>query len=55
MIPRDVLEGSEPLEAVCDLIDMDIDEEYAAELYDMTLQEAAASLYQFINQPEDET
>ncbi|MBK9050050.1 MAG: hypothetical protein IPL78_03735 [Chloroflexi bacterium] len=50
-----MLEGSEPLEAVCDLIDMDIDEEYAAELYEMTLQEAAASLVQFINQPVDET
>ncbi|MBK9050047.1 MAG: hypothetical protein IPL78_03720 [Chloroflexi bacterium] len=52
--PPDVLEGSEPLEAICDLIDMDIDEEYAVELYDMTLQEAAASLVQFINQPVDE-
>jgi hypothetical protein len=53
--PPDLLEGSEPLEAICDLIDRDIDEEYAFELYDMTLQEAAASLVQFINQPVDET
>ena len=53
--PSDVLEGSKPLEAICDLIDRDIDEKYAAELYDMTLQEAAASLVQFINQPVDET
>jgi len=53
--PPDEIVASAPLEAVCDLIDRDIDEEYAAELYEMTLQEAAASLCQFINQPEDET
>jgi hypothetical protein len=46
--PPDVLLATDPLEAICDLIDMDIDEDYAMELYDMTLQEAAESLYNFL-------
>lgn len=46
--PPDVLLDTNPLEAICDLIDMDIDEDYAMELYDMTLQEAAESLYAFL-------
>ena len=46
--PPDVLLATDPLEAICDLIGMDIDEEYAADLYDMTLQEAAVSLYNFL-------
>ncbi len=46
--PPDVLVATDPLEAICDLIDMDIDEEYAVELYDMTLQEAAESLHTFV-------
>jgi hypothetical protein len=46
--PPDELMTTEPLEAICDLIGMDIDEEYAVELYDMTLQEAADSLSNFL-------
>ena len=46
--PPDELLATDPLEAICDLIDMDIDEYYAMELYDMTLQEAADSLYDFL-------
>jgi hypothetical protein len=46
--PPDVLLATDPLEAICDLIDMDIDEDYAMELYDMTLQEAAESLYNLL-------
>ena len=46
--PPDTLLATDPLEAICDLIDMDIDEDYAMELYDMTLQEAAESLYDFL-------
>lgn len=46
--PPDVLLDTGPLEAICDLIGMDIDEEYAMELYDMTLQEAADSLHDFL-------
>ncbi|MBX3056014.1 MAG: hypothetical protein KF770_06030 [Anaerolineae bacterium] len=46
--PPDQLLATDPLEAICDLIDMDIDEDYALELYDMTLQEAADSLYDYL-------
>jgi len=46
--PPDELLATDPLEAICDLIEMDIDEDYALELYDMTLQEAADSLYDFL-------
>lgn len=46
--PPDTLLATDPLEAICDLIDMDIDEDYAMDLYDMTLQEAADSLYDFL-------
>ena len=46
--PPDELLATDPLEAICDLIGMDIDEAYAMELYDMTLQEAAVSLYDFL-------
>ena len=51
--PPDVLLCTDPLDAICDLIDMDIDEDYAMELYDMTLQEAAASLHNFLISAED--
>jgi hypothetical protein len=46
--PPDVLLATDPLEAICDLVRMDIDENYAVELYDMTLQEAADSLYDLL-------
>ena len=46
--PPDTLEATDPLEAICDLIDMDIAEDYAVELYDMTLQEAAESLTAYL-------
>ena len=46
--PPDTLLATDPLEAICDLIDKDIDEDYAMELYDMTLQEAAESLYNLL-------
>ena len=46
--PPDELLATDPLEAICDLIDMDIDEDYAMELYDMTLEEAADSLHDFL-------
>lgn len=47
--PPDTLTDTDPLEAICDLINMDIDEDYAGELFDMTLEEAAESLYLYIN------
>ena len=50
--PPDVLLDTAPLDAICDLIDMDIDEDYAVELYDMTLQEAAESLYDYLENAE---
>jgi hypothetical protein len=43
--PPDVLEATEPMEAIGEIINMDIEEDYATELYDMTLEEAADSLY----------
>lgn len=46
--PPDELLATDPLEAICDLIGMDIDEDYVLELYDMTLQEASESLYDFL-------
>jgi hypothetical protein len=46
--PPDELLYTDPLEAICDLIEMDIDEDYAMELYDMTLEEAADSLHDFL-------
>jgi len=46
--PPDELLATDPLEAIRDLIDMDIDEDYAMELYDMTLEEAADSLHTFL-------
>jgi hypothetical protein len=46
--PPDELLATDPLEAVCDLIGIDIDEDYAMNLYDMTLQEAVDSLFNFL-------
>jgi hypothetical protein len=46
--PPDQLEATDPLDAICDLIEINIDEEYAVKLYDMTLKEAAESLYNFL-------
>lgn len=46
--PPDWLVGTDPLEDICDLFDMNIDEEYVNELYDMTLKEAAESLYGYL-------
>jgi len=46
--PPDQLEATDPLDAVCDLIAINIDEEYAVELYDISLKEAAESLYNFL-------
>jgi hypothetical protein len=46
--PPDELLATDPLDAICDLIGINIDEDYAMELYDMTLQEAADSLYDFL-------
>lgn len=43
--PPDVLEATDQLEALCEMIDMDIEESYAVELYDMTIKEAVDSLY----------
>ena len=46
--PPDTLTDAAPLEDICDMIDMDIEEEYAVDLFDMTLKEAADSLYIFM-------
>lgn len=46
--PPDVLEDTEPFDDICDLINYRIDEDYALELYEMTIGEAAQSLYDFI-------
>jgi hypothetical protein len=46
--PPDQLEATDPIDAICDLIEINIDEEYAVKLYDMTLKEAAESLYNFL-------
>ena len=46
--PPDQLEATDPLDAICDLLEINIDEEYAVELYDLTLMEAAESLYNFL-------
>jgi hypothetical protein len=46
--PPDQLEATDPLDAICELIEINIDEEYAVKLYDMTLKEAAESLYNFL-------
>ncbi len=51
--PPDILEDTEPLEAICNMIDKNIDEDYAVELYDMTLKEAAVSLYAFLKENEN--
>jgi|GEM_PF-1416106 len=45
--PPDILEDTEPLEAICNIINKEIDEDYAVEIYDMNLKEAATSLYDF--------
>ena len=45
--PPDILEGTEQLEKICEMINKNVEEDYAVELYDMTLKEAAASLYLF--------
>ncbi len=50
--PPDTLVATDPLEAICNLIDMDIDEDYAIELYDMTLQETAKSLFDYLTNAE---
>jgi hypothetical protein len=52
--PPDVLETTDELEAICDLIDMDIDEDYALELYEMTLKEASDSLHTFLTSNTDD-
>ena len=46
--PPDQLGATDPLDAIGDLIETNIDEEYAVELYDLTLKEAAESLYNFL-------
>ena len=51
--PPDILEDTEPLEAICHTINKDIDEDYAVELYDITLKEAAMSLYNFLKEDEN--
>ncbi len=47
--PPDILSCTEPLEAVCDLIDINLEEDYAVELFDMSLQETAVSLFAFMS------
>lgn len=45
--PPDILSNTKPLEAICAIIDQDIEEDYALELYEMSLSEAAESLYHY--------
>ena len=45
--PPDILEGTEQLEEIYKIINMYIEEDFAVELYDMNLKEAATSLYKF--------
>jgi hypothetical protein len=50
--PPGVLEGTEPLEEICDFIGRDIEDDFAICIYDMTLDEAAESLCEFCNNDE---
>lgn len=44
--PPDILETTEQLDKICEIIEMRIDETHAVEIYDMTLEEAAVALYE---------
>lgn len=50
--PPDILECTEPLDDICNMINKNIDEDYAVELYDMTLKEAAISPDIFLKENE---
>jgi len=43
--PPDILEGTEPLEKICDLLEIEINEDEAFDLYDIPIKEAAEYLY----------
>jgi hypothetical protein len=52
--PPDVLEDTEPFDALCDLVDIQLEEEFANELFDMSVGEAAEALFELMQSYEED-